>query len=104
MKITDKDKRFMQTAIDISVENVRNGGGPFGAVVVRNGEIVATGANRVTANNRPYGTCGSVCHKGGVPETWDVQAFRLCHLYVVRAMSDVSQCDILERYKHHILW
>lgn len=53
MKITDKDKRFMQTAIDISVENVRNGGGPFGAVVVRNGEIVATGANRVTANNDP---------------------------------------------------
>lgn len=43
----------MQTAIDISVENVRNGGGPFGAVVVRNGEIVATGANRVTANNDP---------------------------------------------------
>lgn len=43
----------MQTAIDISVENVRNGGGPFGAVVVKDGEIVATGANRVTANNDP---------------------------------------------------
>ncbi|TGX81178.1 nucleoside deaminase [Palleniella muris] len=53
MNITDKDKRFMQTAIDISVENVRNGGGPFGAVVVKDGEIVATGANRVTANNDP---------------------------------------------------
>ena len=40
-------------AIDISVENVKSGGGPFGAVIVRNGEVLATGANRVTANNDP---------------------------------------------------
>ena len=43
----------MQIAIDLSVENVANGGGPFGAVIVRNGEIIATGTNRVTANNDP---------------------------------------------------
>ena len=43
----------MQLAIDLSVENVANGGGPFGAVIVRDGEVVATGANRVTANNDP---------------------------------------------------
>lgn len=48
-----QDKRFMQLAIDLSVENVENGGGPFGAVIVRNGEIVATGVNRVTPNNDP---------------------------------------------------
>lgn len=40
-------------AIDLSVENVDNGGGPFGAVIVKNGEIVATGVNRVTATNDP---------------------------------------------------
>lgn len=47
------DKRFMQQAIDLSIENVANGGGPFGAVIVRDGEVIATGVNRVTANNDP---------------------------------------------------
>ena len=53
MEFTQQDREFMQMAIDLSVENVANGGGPFGAVIVRNGEVVATGTNRVTANNDP---------------------------------------------------
>ena len=45
---------FMQLAIRLATENVRSGvGGPFGAVVVRNGEVVSTGVNRVTADNDP---------------------------------------------------
>lgn len=44
---------FMRRAIELSVRNVANGGGPFGAVIVRNGEIVATGVNRVTSNCDP---------------------------------------------------
>ena len=44
---------FMREAVRLSAENVKNGGGPFGAVLVKNGEIVATGVNRVTANNDP---------------------------------------------------
>ena len=45
---------FMQQAIALAIENVHSGrGGPFGAVIVRNGEVVATGANSVTANNDP---------------------------------------------------
>ena len=51
--ITDEDKRFMQMAIQLSVDNVDNGGGPFGAVIVKDGEVVATGANRVVPNNDP---------------------------------------------------
>lgn len=43
----------MQQAIDLSVENVKNGGGPFGAVIVKDDVVVATGVNRVTANNDP---------------------------------------------------
>ncbi len=50
---TPEDARFMQMAIDLSVENVDNGGGPFGAVIVKDGEVIATGVNRVTANNDP---------------------------------------------------
>lgn len=45
---------FMEKAIALATENVTSGrGGPFGAVIVRNGEIIATGANRVTATNDP---------------------------------------------------
>ena len=47
------DEKFMQQAIDLSIDNVANGGGPFGAVIVRDGEVIATGANRVTANCDP---------------------------------------------------
>jgi guanine deaminase len=45
---------FMQQAIALATENVTSGaGGPFGAVVVRNGEVIATGVNRVTLSNDP---------------------------------------------------
>lgn len=44
---------FMRQAIALAVENIKNGGGPFGAVIVKDGCVVATGVNRVTANNDP---------------------------------------------------
>jgi guanine deaminase len=45
---------FMARAIQLSVDNVLSGqGGPFGAVIVRAGEIVAEGVNRVTSTNDP---------------------------------------------------
>lgn len=46
-------QELMQRAIDLAVENVRNGGGPFGAVIARGGEIVAEGVNRVTSQHDP---------------------------------------------------
>ena len=48
------DEQFMRMAIGLATENVRSGrGGPFGAVIVRAGEVIATGANQVTATNDP---------------------------------------------------
>ncbi len=45
---------FMQEAIGQAVENVRSGrGGPFGAVVVKQGRVIAAGSNCVTATNDP---------------------------------------------------
>lgn len=44
---------LMRKAIELSIENVAAGGGPFGAVIARNGEIIATGVNRVTSNCDP---------------------------------------------------
>ena len=51
--MTETDRKFMRQAIDLSIENVRNGGGPFGAVIVRNGEVVATGVNNVVPHCDP---------------------------------------------------
>ena len=47
------EQDFIREAIRLSVENVRNGGGPFGAVIVREGRIIASGVNRVTGKNDP---------------------------------------------------
>ena len=44
---------FMRKAIELSIESVRNGGGPFGAVIVKNGKIIAQASNSVTKNNDP---------------------------------------------------
>ena len=48
------NRAFMQEAIRQAVENVRSGrGGPFAAVVVKDGRVIATGANSVTSTNDP---------------------------------------------------
>ena len=46
-------EELMREAIRLSEDNVRNGGGPFGAVIARDGEIVGTGTNRVTRDCDP---------------------------------------------------
>lgn len=47
------DEELMKRAISLATENVRKGGGPFGAVIARDGIVLAEGVNRVTANNDP---------------------------------------------------
>lgn len=48
------DTKFMRRAIELARQGVENNaGGPFGAVVVRAGEIVGEGCNRVTSTNDP---------------------------------------------------
>jgi tRNA(Arg) A34 adenosine deaminase TadA len=44
---------YMKRAIKCSCDNVKNGGGPFGAVIVKDGKIIAEGTNLVTINNDP---------------------------------------------------
>lgn len=53
MAITEQDKTFMREAIRLADESVKCGGGPFGAVVVKDGEIIAESSNSVTIDNDP---------------------------------------------------
>ena len=53
MKTKYTPEAFMREAIKLSAESVRSGGGPFGTVIVRNGEIIARDENRVTVCNDP---------------------------------------------------
>lgn len=51
---TPRHHEFMRRAIQLSIENVEShAGGPFGAVVVREGVIVGEGSNKVTSSNDP---------------------------------------------------
>lgn len=74
-----KHEELMQRAIALAVENVKNGGGPFGAVIARGGEIVAEGVNRVTAAHDP------TAHA-------EVQAIRAAAAKI--GSHDLKGCDI----------
>ena len=44
---------FMKRAIELSIESVNRGGGPFGSIIVKDNNIVAEGSNKVTLTNDP---------------------------------------------------
>ncbi len=72
---------FMQQAITLATENVLSGrGGPFGAVIVRDGKVIATGANQVTATNDPTAHAEVVAIRNACAM---LAAFELhgCHIY-----------------------
>ena len=74
----------MARAIQLSVESVHSGrGGPFGAVIVRNAEIIAEGVNRVTSSNDPTAHAEVVairqaCTKLGTFELKDCELYTSC--------------------------
>ena len=49
----EDDEVWLSRAIELATSNVGGGGGPFGAVVVRDGIVIAEGQNRVTADLDP---------------------------------------------------
>lgn len=52
--MTTEKEQWMRYAIELAVNNVRSGeGGPFGALVVKENRLIASGVNRVTATNDP---------------------------------------------------
>jgi guanine deaminase len=53
MMITDSDKKFLEMALNQADENIGSGGGPFGAIIVREGDVIAMSGNRVVAEADP---------------------------------------------------
>ena len=81
--ITEQDKTFMREAIRLADESVKNGGGPFGAVIVKDGEIVAGCANSVTIDNDPtahaeVNTIRQACRKLGTFDLSDCVIYTSC--------------------------
>ena len=44
---------FMKRAIELSIESVNKGGGPFGCIIIKDEKIVSEGSNKVTSTNDP---------------------------------------------------
>ena len=77
------NKELMMRAIELSKESVRNGGGPFGAVIARNGEIIAEGSNNVTVECDPtahaeVSTIRKACRKLGSFDLSGCEIFTSC--------------------------
>ncbi len=77
------NKELMRRAIELSKQSVRNGGGPFGAVIARNGEIVAEGSNCVTIDCDPtahaeVSTIRKACKKLGTFDLSGCEIFTSC--------------------------
>ncbi len=80
----------MREAIRLATENVSSGlGGPFGAVIVKDGQIIATGVNKVTSSNDPTAHAEVVaireaCHK--------LQSFQLAGCEVYTSCEPCPMC------------
>ena len=73
----------MREAIRLADESVKNGGGPFGAVIVKDGEIVAGRSNSVTIDNDPtahaeVNTIREACRKLGTFDLSDCVIYTSC--------------------------
>ncbi len=49
----EKGEQFLRNAIELAYNNIEKGGRPFGAVVVKNGEVIASGVNQILTTNDP---------------------------------------------------
>ena len=83
MNPKEQDKNFMREAIRLASESVRNGGGPFGAVIVKDGEIIAGSSNSVTIDNDPtahaeVNTIRQACRKLGTFDLSDCVIYTSC--------------------------
>lgn len=79
--VTSSREEWMKAAIKLAVHNVQSGrGGPFGALVVKDGSIVATGVNSVTGTNDPTAHAEVLAIRAACEALGDFQ-LQGCELY-----------------------
>lgn len=82
--ITKEDKLYLQAAVELAREGVKNGmGGPFGCIIVKDGQVVGRGCNRVTSTNDPTAHAEVVairdaCQKLGDYQLTDCDVYTSC--------------------------
>ena len=71
--------KFMQRAIELSIESINSGGGPFGSVIAKDGNIISEGMNRVTVNNDPtaHGEITAIRQACKKLNTFDLNGYEL---------------------------
>ncbi|HEV7779626.1 MAG TPA: nucleoside deaminase, partial [Chitinophagaceae bacterium] len=80
----ERDRKFLERAIELSKQGMQGGqGGPFGCVVVQGDTIVAEGNNKVTSSNDPTAHAEVVairnaCEKLGTYQLSDCEIFTSC--------------------------
>lgn len=111
--MTTEDKQFMKRAIELAQEGMNsNAGGPFGAVVVKDGKIIAEGFNRVTSTNDPTAhaevtAIREACKKLGTFQLDDCIIYTSCEpcpmclgaIYWSRPKAVFYGCDKLDAAK-----
>ena len=94
--MTEQDEKFMRRAIELAQKGMETGaGGPFGCVIVKDGEIVGEGSNLVTSTNDPTAHAEVTCDSQCVSESEYISTRRLHDLYELRTLPDVSRRDLL---------
>ena len=71
--------KFMQRAIELSIESINSGGGPFGSVISKDDKIISEGMNRVTTNNDPtaHGEITAIRQACKKLNTFDLNGYEL---------------------------
>jgi tRNA(Arg) A34 adenosine deaminase TadA len=79
--MSEKDLLFMRRAIELSSESIKRGGGPFGAVITKNGEIVSESCNQVTVLNDPtaHAEIGAIREAARKLNSFDLSG---CNIYI----------------------
>ncbi|AKB78178.1 tRNA-specific adenosine-34 deaminase [Methanosarcina horonobensis HB-1 = JCM 15518] len=79
--MSEKDLMFVRRAIELSLENVKRGGGPFGAVVTKNGKVISESCNQVTLTNDPtaHAEIGAIREAARKLNTFDLSG---CSIYI----------------------